>query len=341
LATYDIFIFSAVPVGAAWAFSTTRAEKRLFLWALYGANWAVLAGTNFLLIHHRLSPSAPGPRVFVYSEFFCTWALTVLTPFIYFDKELWRGKKKAIAQVMLTASILLMAITAQVSITRSVVIQLALCLGFVTAGLVKFQKLTIRWFLVALAGVALLIGLSFAPLPGRNLTSRSASSNLSLEDRFSRNVEVDPRVPELRQLLMEYGGDLFVGRGLGSGFHSVIVSRDVNFSLAPHISIVTLFMKGGILAFAIGILLPALWSLKTIICTDDPELYASCAAVLMYVSFSCISGGWTFPDLFPYGFFLSHIVSLTIATRSPGRSFTGLLTPSAANYLRGQGRQAI
>jgi hypothetical protein len=318
LMVYDIIIFAAIPVGAAWAFSTTKSEKRLFMWALYCINWAVLAGTNYLLIHRKIQQSAPGPRVFVYSEFYCTWALSVLTPFIYFDKALWVGKKNVIAQALLVSTILLMALTARVSITRSVVLQLALCLAIVAAGLVKLQKLTVRWLLAAVAGVTLVIGFSLTPSAGGSPSFGSSNAKWSLEKRFSStNLTGEERVAELRQVLMLYGGDLFVGRGLGSGFASVTISRKgSNYTTAPHIAVFTLLMKGGVLAFALGIVLPTLWTFKTIIFTDDAELYASCAGVLLYVAFSCISGGWLFPFLFSYGFFLSHVLTLTIRTRS-------------------------
>jgi hypothetical protein len=322
LSVGDIFIFVAIPVGAAWAFATTKSERRLFLWVLYCANWALLAGSNYLLLHHRLQQSNPGPRRFVYSEFYCTWAICVLTPFLFFDKEMWRGNKKWIAQASLIATILVMALTAQISITRSVVLQLGMCLIFVFVGIVKLQKLSIPWLLAAFAGITMACGLFFlSPQFGNSMAFGSSRGQRSLEDRMTTtDLAGEERIAELRRIVMLYGNDLFVGRGLGSGFASVTFSKiGENFTLSPHIAVFTLLMKGGILAFLIGIVLPAMWAAKTIVFTSDPEVYASCAGVLLYIAFSCISGGWTFPQLFGYGFFLSHALSLTERSRNSVR----------------------
>lgn len=334
----DIFVFAAIPVGAAWAFTTTESERRLFLRILYGANWAMLAGIDWLLMHHAIQRSQPGPRVFVYSEFYCTWALAVLTPFIYFDRDLWRGRRKIVAQIALVAMTLLMAWTAYISITRSVLFQLTMSLVVTAAGLVKFRRLSVRWSMVGLMAATALVGLLVTVQSNKSLSFEHGTSNRSLEQRvFSTDLTREERITELYQLLSEYGGDLLVGRGLGSGFRSVTFSKlDTNFAPAPHIAVFTLLMKGGVVAFVLGIVLPAALAFYTILGTRDPELYASCAGVLMYVVLSSISGGWTFPQLFGYGFFLSHMTNLIARSRASRRCGPELRKRLAADHPKSE-----
>lgn len=310
----DILVFAAVPIGAAWEFTLSDSERRRFIRFLYALNWIALFGINCLLERHIIQRSRPGPRLFVYSEFICTWMLAVLMPLVYFDKELWRGRKPVIAQILLLGSVLLLMFTAQVSITRSVLLQTVGGLVFTLGGLVKFNKISLRWVLVI--GIIALAFLSVVEMAQANRSlgfqSGGDGSKESLIKRFSRReIASEERITELHQLLSEYGPDMFVGRGLGSAFHSVTFDKDgLNYTAAPHIAIVTLLMKGGVAAFLLGIVLPAMLALRGVIFADSPEEYGVCVGVLLYLAYSSISGGWTFPQLFGYGFCLSRMVTL-------------------------------
>ena len=257
-----------------------------------------------------------GSRVFVYHEFYSTWMLSVITPFVFFDDAPTLGKvANTVARMSMALTPFLLVVTTVISATRSVLIQAVVSLAFAVLGLARYRRLGVRWIMLAVVGFLLLISAAV-------VSSKAVEFdyNVVLDRVFTTQVEQEERVTELRMLLGEYGTDLLVGRGLGSQFASPVVSEGQDLAVAPHVAIFTLLMKGGIVAFAVGILLPLFWTIKTLILTKTARLYAACASVLMYFAFSSISGGWNFPTLFLYGFFLSYAFTLSQATAGIVRS---------------------
>jgi hypothetical protein len=242
---------------------------------------------------------------------------------------MWHGNfgSGRLRRGLAVAGIALSLVFAIISATRSVIIISVVCLAVTGFIAVKKSRGNVIW----LGGVLLLVS-TMSVFMG-SLTNAFQGTLISA--RFSsENYEEDPRAEELTGMLADMTtSDWIYGTGFGRQFVSPIeLELGTGLALYPHIGITALLYKGGLLLFSPLILVPCLLSLFRLLfgpsSVGDPLL----AGVVVYFFQSCMSGGWSFMDLFLLGLCLE----LGLFARSVGAPG---FTP-AARRSGGQSRYA-
>jgi hypothetical protein len=291
----DVYFFTAFLVGLAFG-ATRRKEElaRIVKW-ISGIATAGIVLTYIALFTGLLAPSSvvPADRQVTGSIFVATSVLLIVLPWASVtSSRVDRSQSELKLFVVLGTS----AATALLSGTRS----LFLLVLFVTTlcWALKPQRLKLRFFVQLLLGLAMAAVLLVSGLP--------IFETVLFERIATHGIVDETRSMEVSMLWDQLSNDVIWGQGMGSRFISDVVIDGDPLASAPHIGILTFLMKGGVLAFAVYALAPALGALLVFFSSRSLNTQRGAAAsILVFIALACMSGGWGPLLLFAYGLAIS------------------------------------
>jgi hypothetical protein len=161
------------------------------------------------------------------------------------------------------------------------------------------------------------------------------ADSLLFQRIVSTDLESSSRHEEVRLLFEQLDGNGVTGLGFGSRFWSPIDREGQILVLSPHIAILTLWQKGGVLIFAMLIGLPLVWLLSNVAIrrgfsqnqagsqnqggSVDVPIAVWSACCLVYFAQASISGGWQCGPLFLFGCLASraHLATRMVPSTYP------------------------
>lgn len=287
----DLLTYCGLIAGMMWArrMSVERLARMCRVIAI--ATVSVLLLDAACLQFHILKPAWEGPRVFVFSMFFGTCWLMVVTPLILATEGTGRGllslKWSRFIVTVITAAML---VTVVMSGTRTVALQVLGC-GVMCVPLVlrNFRTAYATVIVAMLAGTAAwFLGPTLGDV--RFFGNRLMATDLASEERYT----------EVRMMFDQL--NVGTGEGFGVSFVSPVVVEGRNLAVAPHVGVLTLLFKGGFVCFLLAMILPLGKALSSILLTRGrPAVYGCMAGVLLYGFAASLSGGWGFLHLYFFG----------------------------------------
>jgi hypothetical protein len=307
--TIDVSNFCGLLLGLQWAYQRGpwRGGDALRFW---GRLVALVLLLNLVgLCVGLISPAGAGVRRYSVSLFASTAFITIIFPFWITSASTPRcGGTLRSEQFYAVAAMGLVLLAALMSGTRSMFLTWT-CSVMLTVWLSLQGRNAVVWLLMTATVCSAIFAMLFVNQDWR--------SGILAERLLSTDVAEDYRYQEVAMMFDELRGDIFRGEGFGSRFESCIGRRNEMLAFAPHVAILTLWFKGGLLIFLATAILPAVRGIYQLTMTPITPLAAACwGGVLLYLVQASMAGGWNFHALFLFGAFLSLAINLT---RRPAR----------------------
>ena len=299
----DLAFFAGLGFGGLWTLNRTRARVLRCVTVLMHAIAACLL-FNVVGLGLGFVPSQDSLlRVYTYSLFDSCYLVACFVPVVLISAENQYAKSSS---GRATRSIAWVAIGVAVAAavfasSRSSFFAALTGIGF-AAWANRDKRSTVRLIGVIAASAAIVFVVRDATVGDTYLTKRLSSFHLAEEVRF---IELQMMFDDLD------GGYLLTGKGFGSRFPSNIAASKFDHGLAlfPHIGILTLLQKGGIIAFVLLILRPILTSLLQLyrlatgryVDQNDRLSLGANACVIVYMVQACLSAGWGTSDMIVFG----------------------------------------
>lgn len=291
----DLSVYSGLPVGIAWAYLRGQATAVSLLWRGYVVATAVFAVCMYLLIIGYIPNGGGDDRLLDGAFFTSVVFLTICFPLLWFQFKAGWGWHKL---VVLSGPVLC-AWFAIISATRSVAIGVVTSVLCVVIAEMR-RKIAATVVIVAVLLLAVMASVgeygSWGALESSHLAARTNSTDLTKEIRIS---ELDGLFAQMESSEWIFGGGF--GRGLETPIWPGITT-------APHVGIATLLYKAGAPFFVVLMLGPCVIASYRFAVGKDRQQVSLAAAVVIYLSQACVSGGWTFIALFLLGLFLAFTV---------------------------------
>jgi hypothetical protein len=306
---YDCVIFFSFLAGLSWCRQTPLRAVLDFIRRMTILVASVLALTLIGLAAGLLTPVlSAGDRLATWSLYSCTYVLAITTPVLLStDAHLTSSGRHRIV-LLCNVNVALVLLAGLLAAARS-----TLVVGLVLATMVGiYTKKNWRAVLSMLA-VVVVTAVLLPHLP----QSIRHGDQFTVSERFSAtSVPEETRTREANMLIDQLldRGVLFTGLGFGSRFVSPVpVEVDgvagVMLASAPHIGILTLLQKGGLLVFGTIVLCPLLSAIRRAVRHPRARNInaGACWGMVLYFTYSSLSGGWGAPELFLYGLLVALI----------------------------------
>lgn len=308
----DMVIFGSLVLGIQWGEShhDGSAWRAAVQW---NSVLVVMLLVNMIgLAKGFILPSEEDSRIFNYGLFACTGTISILFPVVYCGTDfIANGKNVKMGKALAVLGIIACVGAAFLTGTRSVLV-----VAIISIAVTMWLRLSLgKSLLWGTAGLLVWMGCKV------NADSRSPIAESVLIERFiSADIESSYRYQEVYSLFEQLEGHLFTGLGLGNRFWGIADLESEILVLAPHIGILTLLQKGGLVLFSVLIVLPLVRVITNLLrkrgygeCRKrrefvPPAVWSACCVVFM--TQACISGGWKCQSLFLFG------AMLACATRS-------------------------
>jgi hypothetical protein len=298
----DLLIYSALIIGFLWAATRNRESVLRHLRLASLVTLAIGVLTIGGLVAGLIESLGTGDRLVVYSIYWISWFLTCVSPLTLITARETSDGESAAPRLFWRAisygSILTVFAIGLISATRSVLLGGGAALLIMVWLELREFHLRSRIAFLCLASLVLLIagGVGLDTFKSTELGARLYNTSVRDESRFT----------EINEMIEEQGlgWPIVLGEGFGSVFFTTTVSSTGgggSYVLSPHVGILTLFFKGGLLVFIPCIVWPfcrCVWGLLT--CRDQVRIGAYAGGVL-YCVLASISGGWDFRNVFLLG----------------------------------------
>ena len=298
----DVSNFSGLLLGLYWAgrYSQQHTLNSLFWWSfLVGCAMII----NILgLVVGFIPQAGEGERLYSYSLFISASFVTSVYPLWSIAKtKLGKVNSSHASQWFASIGLFFVVLAAIVSSTRSM---------FITAVVAFLLHLWLRlhgrnavfWMLstTIVTSCVAIYGFNTDEWGDLDFTRRLEATDFMEEYRFI----------ELQMMFDDLSEDWICGKGFGSRFESCIILSSESLAYAPHIAVLTLLFKGGVIVFFLLIVLPLVVALRNLFVLKGNMLVLAFSSItVLYCVKSSMSGGWDYIALFLLG------VSVTFQSR--------------------------
>ncbi len=304
----DLVIFGSLMLGIQWGEShddesacRVAVQWNSVLVVMLLVNMAGLA-TGIIL------PSQDSNRVFNYGLFACAGTISILFPAVLCGTSLLQaGKHFKMSRALAVLGMIACVGAAFLTGTRSLLI-----ISIISIAVTMWLRLSISKVLLwSMAGLLVWAGCKV------NAESQFPIAESVLIERFvSADLESSYRYQEVDSLFEQLEGHLLTGLGLGNRFWGIVNSEGEQLVLSPHIGILALLQKGGLVLFSVLIALPMVQAVTDLLRKRGyrerggsrgyipPAVWSACCVV--FVAQASISGGWKCQSLFLFGAMLAR-----------------------------------
>jgi hypothetical protein len=270
---------------------------RLGVWLLVlllASATTLIAFNIFAIETGRLSVVYSGGRLVVASAYQSVNVLLIVLPVVMlFGIQ----KRSAVVSGFVAAGVVCALFYTAMSATRSLLLLTAV--SFVLGALVSLRSKRALLYGMAAIGIC---AVAF------NTNAYKRNSHLSdfelLKERFDQTALRDEsRMQEASDLVDSLGTSALWGKGFGSVMTSAIAEEAMmKYATIPHLGILTLLYKGGLLVFICIVVYPGLMAARGLFVYRNPLRKAAAASLIVAYFLSSTSGGWNLTVLWLMGF---------------------------------------
>lgn len=316
----DVLVMAGLLVGVGFARFLAVERGMWLLCTVYClglvAFGATMGGWAAGVIH--VSETHEGRRV-ISSLFGISWVLTAICPIVFSLRGTLRSRSRRTGLLCVVflgiASVFYIGFFTS---TRSVLLQgvcmLLLCTALHLAKAVNGLAVS----LVVVAVLVLSASINSVVEAGSSVYDRYILSKRPVASSF----EGETRAVEVGLMMSEMRWDVVIGWGFGSQFPTEGQGYLVS---GPHVGALTFLMKGGFALFGLFCIGPLILALLKLRNSQDWFVRGGAGGVIAFVWMASMSGGWSFMNVFLYGYSIGVVV---YRSRRAGFSRSAALVPA-------------